>query len=316
MDAATFRASENKDDVQYGLEIQDVVEQKWDDCPAPLAGRLVIDVDFARPLIDLKVEEWELFLAKLAEQVEQIFHGNPAAKMLALRLSEATLPFGEGTITFKPSPPAGSAAEDAPTLANTTDNVNTNTCIIDETSRQVEVLPQGSEGKDERAKAAFRAVVDRAVGELTRESVAPLETVLAGIDRFRGAVQERLQAALREFIRSQTTGDYGAKQEVVAVVNAALNRLGMAIRFQDQACYVATTVGDEYPRGRFLIVPKGSKKPLLTRIHLADLPLLELMDAVQSEPGNPSPAADESTWADREASRRSGGSPSHQKKKS
>ena len=120
---------------------------------------------------------------------------------------------------------------------------------------------------------------------------------------FREVAREHIQTAVSEFLHAQFPEQFEAKQAVVALVNAALDRLGLAVRYQGQACYLAATVGDEYPRGRFLIVPKGSKKPLLKMCtHLADLPELELMDAVPREgPPPPSGAADGS-WRQREGS--------------
>jgi anti-anti-sigma regulatory factor len=99
------------------------------------------------------------------------------------------------------------------------------------------------------------------------------------IDAFREAATKQLQAALNAYLETQTPQTYGDKQAIAATVNAHLDRLGLAIGYQGQACNFAATMGGEHPRGRFLLVPKGSKKPLLARVNLTDFLPLELVDA-------------------------------------
>jgi hypothetical protein len=197
-------------------------------------------------------------------------------------------------------------------LAAPLDNIHNRIPIGDESSRIGGPLPSpGSTEESEKAQTALRALIDQAFSESPQGSGPRLLTLLGRIDQFRQVARQHVQAALREFVRSQAADDYGAKQGIVTIVNATLNRLGLAIHYRDQACYLAATIGDEYPKGRFLIVPKGSKKPLLTRTHLSDLPALDLMDVVQQE-AVPPPAPGSArgvNWGEREEARHSDQSP-------
>jgi hypothetical protein len=99
------------------------------------------------------------------------------------------------------------------------------------------------------------------------------------VEAFREAATKQLQAALNAYLETQTPETYGDKQSIAETVNSHLDRLGLAIGYQGQACNFAATMGGEHPRGRFLLVPKGSKKPLLARVNLADFLPLDLVDA-------------------------------------
>jgi hypothetical protein len=208
--------------------------------------------------------------------------------------------------------PAAAEETNDEILAAPLDNIHNRIPIGDESSRQGGPLPSpGSTEEPEKAQTALRALINQAFSDPPPGSGPRLPTFLSRIDQFRQVARQHVQAALREFVCSQAADDYGAKQGIAAIVNATLNRLGLAIRYEDQACYLAATVGGEYPKGRFLIVPKGSKKPLLTRTHLSDLPALDLMDVVQQEAvPPPSPrSARGANWREREEARHSDRSP-------
>lgn len=137
-----------------------------------------------------------------------------------------------------------------------------------------------------------------------------LDSLASLIDTFRLATARPLQDALNSYLgeiaqnqkgsgpiasRSEDRLSLEEKQHIVDIINNNLDRLGLAITYKQSACYLACTGGTS--KGRFLLVPRGSKTPLLARVGLSDFLPLELVDA---SPVRTAPK----TWLEREDERR------------
>lgn len=108
------------------------------------------------------------------------------------------------------------------------------------------------------------------------EAERRLAEVIGRIDIFRCQIKDELSQSLTDYLRAYSEDpkhDYQTcehKDCMVITVNSVMNRLGMAIDHQGGACYLATYKGKEFPHGRFLLIPHGSKKPIEFRVHLYD----------------------------------------------
>jgi hypothetical protein len=138
---------------------------------------------------------------------------------------------------------------------------------------------------DEQARVFF--------SELPTDAEQRLKAVSSRLDIFREEATRQLQTAINSYLgeiaKSQTPAgsegkykiddrfSYDNKQIIANNVNSTLERFGLAISCNGHACNFDVTGGAKH--GRFFLVPKGSKTPLLTRVKLADFLPLELMDA-------------------------------------
>jgi hypothetical protein len=147
------------------------------------------------------------------------------------------------------------------------------------------------------------------LSELPMDEELRLETANSRIDIFRREATRQLQAALNAYLdkmaQAQRPGGenrklddmmlYEKKQFIVQIVNSTLDRLGLAIGYKGLTCYMGT-LGGTTKHGRFLLVPKGSKSPLLSRVNLSDFLPLILVDASPLRPGS-------AEWREREQAR-------------
>jgi hypothetical protein len=144
--------------------------------------------------------------------------------------------------------------------------MNTTTLINFATSTQVSTVPVVEDTIKEHAATVLDAAEDQ------------LMVIAEQIDAFRQEKTGQLQNAINAYLKAQAPQTYEKKQTLVEIVNASLDKLALAIRYKDQPCNLSTTVGANYPNGRFLITAKGGRAPLLARVNLPDLLPIELMD--------------------------------------
>ena len=136
-------------------------------------------------------------------------------------------------------------------------------------------------------------------------AVATMAALISRIRDPRTAAKETIEQAFNTYIarhrdRPQT---YTEKKMFAEVVSAYLAESNHVILYQDQRCYLSVSKDDEHPDGRFLIVPFGSKKPLLTTVHSSRLPALKFSDG-GSQRERPAEGASVDTFAEREHIRR------------
>lgn len=143
------------------------------------------------------------------------------------------------------------------------------------------------------------------------EAEERLSAISERIDAFRQEATRELQGALNAYLaemakaqrmdvgdRRQKAEDalsYKDKESIRDIVNSSLERLGLAVGYQGHTCNFDVTTGAKH--GRFLLVPKGSKTPVLTRVNLSDFLPLELTDAQPRREGL-------KEWREREQARR------------
>ena len=114
--------------------------------------------------------------------------------------------------------------------------------------------------------------------------------VMARVDAFREEAIRQLEKSLNAYLSGEKPATFEDKQKVAYVVNVSLGRLGLGIRHKGQICNFAVTTGGDVANGRFLLCPRGSKTPLLTRVKLADFLPFDLTDA------SPRPTLEQSSF--------------------
>lgn len=166
------------------------------------------------------------------------------------------------------------AATDAPQAGTPTGQAQT------EKDRSVDPRPQRSDALPTtgREDPAFRELASGLFSDLPADPGRRLEAVTDRIDTFRRQAVRQLEAAANAFLRSQRPETLRDKQAVAEAVNSKLAKIGASIHYKGQACNLIATTGGGSPSGRFVVVPIGSQTPLLTRVNLADILPLELID--------------------------------------
>jgi hypothetical protein len=163
-------------------------------------------------------------------------------------------------------------------------------------------LPQ-RDSLDRYIKALLRVNrVSEEEVELTAANGAAirLRTINERIGAVREEMGRELQESLNAYFQTQQPTTFEDRQKIVDIINYSISRLGLAIKYQGQICNFAVTTGGRATAGRFLLVPRGSRTPLLTRVNLSDFLPLELTDAnAKREPFG--------EWQEREQARRGGG---------
>jgi hypothetical protein len=90
-----------------------------------------------------------------------------------------------------------------------------------------------------------------------------------------------LQDALNAYVRtnSERVQDYWEKKAFADLATECLAAAGLAIRHSRRPCRLSVAQDADRPNGRYLIVPLGSNKPLLSATHLERLPQIHLTEA-------------------------------------
>jgi hypothetical protein len=153
-----------------------------------------------------------------------------------------------------------------------------------------------------RELAHQRAALDQMVNAIAaerEEQPARLEPLLRDYLRNWDAEQQRLTRENKDRPADEIVQ---AKKQVVDYVNAALERLNLAIHRQGLACNLLVAVNERHRRGAFWLKPKGSGSPIAHKANLSDL-----FDFEAGEPqlANEAPRREAlSEWHRREKARR------------
>ena len=231
--------------------------------------------------------------------------GNTTKNVHTIRIQAARLlePFGRAAVpalTEALHDPHGSVRREAARVLaeiesnHAFDEVSNDDTLVKFKEKQGKPLPPIEE-KPKDAGPRAGQVLDARI-----EAERGLRAINDRIVTFREEATRQLQDALNTYLRVQTSATFDDKQNIVDTVNSSLERLGLAISYKGETCNFAATMSGGTTAGRFLIVPKGSKTPLLARVSLADFLPLELTDGPPRREGL-------KEWRDREQSRRSTG---------
>lgn len=159
-------------------------------------------------------------------------------------------------------------------------------------------------------------------GDTSGQTAASLLDAGAPVQQIRGFIRnaiapssERLSEALDNWLRVQQPKNLAEKKELADFVNWLTGSSDCTLTVGGKACYLAAVGGYGVPTGRFLITPIGGRKPWMTRVEVADIPKLTLVNSEMPHAPDQAPDADltPSTWSGRENARRNPRSSSHRR---
>lgn len=141
-----------------------------------------------------------------------------------------------------------------------------------EPQKHEEPLPPPTPNQElERTQAAFDKLVEEIAAERERQAVKlqpVLNEYLLRWDEHQQALEEAAKASQQKRPQAEV---FQQKHKLAEHVSNRLERLGFAIAYKEQPTDLMAQTNKRTPRGWFLLMPKGSRTPLLTKANLTDI---------------------------------------------
>lgn len=114
---------------------------------------------------------------------------------------------------------------------------------------------------------------------LPAEEEQRLAAVVGRLDEFRSAIREEVERYILDYIRDRNPPKREERERSIGLINAVLQRLGFAVKYEGQQCYFTLSYGRANPQGQIRLLPVGSRCPLDFSAYLSHFSQIQIIDA-------------------------------------